>query len=160
MRRRVLLGLAGGAVLSAVALTRGAGRNAPSASLPAVNPVPNNTPLTLPAVAAESPLLQRNPFRYVDERRSLPGGALGGTRASPLVSPLTSPQLPSPAPVSLVGLVRQAGEVRAALSIEGQVEIAAVGDEVSGYRVLSIDDESSVRLRGPDGVERTIAPLP
>jgi hypothetical protein len=68
--------------------------------------------------------------------------------------------LPSPAPVSLVGLVRQAGEVRAALSIEGQVEIAAVGDEVSGYRVLSIDDESSVRLRGPDGVERTIAPLP
>jgi hypothetical protein len=48
----------------------------------------------------------------------------------------------------------------AALSIGGQVEVVAVGDEAGGYRVLSIDEDAGVRLRGPDGFDRTVAPAP
>jgi hypothetical protein len=60
--------------------------------------------------------------------------------------------------VHFVGFVRRAGGLQAALSIEGQIEVVAAGDETSGYHILSVAEESGVKIRGPDGLERTLAP--
>jgi hypothetical protein len=110
-------------------------------------------------MARETPPLLRDPFEYADERSSRgPEEDARRVRDRPAIS-LPSPA-PSPDPVRLVGLVRKDGAVMAALSIEGQVEVVAVGDETAGYRVLAIDEDAGVRLRGPDGVDRTVAPGP
>jgi hypothetical protein len=63
-----------------------------------------------------------------------------------------------PEPVRLVGLVNRGGRLRAALFILGEVVVLAPGEEAEGYRVLSVDPDRGVRLRGPDGTERALAP--
>jgi hypothetical protein len=57
-------------------------------------------------------------------------------------------------------LVRRAGAVKAALSLWGETVVLGVGEESGGYRVLAIDEESGVRLRGPAGAELSLAPGP
>jgi hypothetical protein len=49
-----------------------------------------------------------------------------------------------------VGLLSKGGAPQAALSIDGEVWVAGLGEEVGGYTVVSLD-EGGVRLRGPDG---------
>jgi hypothetical protein len=63
----------------------------------------------------------------------------------------------APEPVRLVGLVNRAGKLAAALSILGEVVVLGPGEEAEGYRVLSVDSDRGVRLRGPDGTERALA---
>jgi len=58
--------------------------------------------------------------------------------------------------VRLIGLVRAEGGLRAALSVMGEVVVSAPGDEVSGYTVVSVDEEG-VRVRAPDGTEMSLA---
>jgi hypothetical protein len=161
MRRWILLALAGTALLSVVALTRGAGRGAPPAPKRAADVVRPRSPG--PAVSAretaEAPLLSRDPFEYVDDRPSVPRGPAEESRRIRDLRGAASPS-PSADPVHLVGLVRRDGALLAALSIGGEVEVVAVGDEAAGYRVLSIDEDAGARLRGPDGLERTVAPAP
>jgi hypothetical protein len=60
-------------------------------------------------------------------------------------------------PVRLVGILHTGATLRAALSVRGELLVVGVGDDASGYRVLSIDEEG-VRLRGPDGDELALAP--
>jgi hypothetical protein len=45
------------------------------------------------------------------------------------------------------------------LALSGEVILAKVGERVGGHEVLSIDEESGVRLRDPEGQEVTL-PLP
>jgi hypothetical protein len=161
MRRWILLVLAGAVLLSVVALTRGAGRGAaPTPKAPFEVARPRDTdPTASGRPAAEAPPLSRDPFEYVDERSSpLPGPEEDSRRIRD--RPAISLPSPSPDPVHLVGLLRRDGALMAALSIGGQVEVVAVGDEVAGYRVLSIDEDAGARLRGPDGLDRTVAPAP
>jgi hypothetical protein len=56
-----------------------------------------------------------------------------------------------PVPIKLVGLVHQPGGLRAALSVHGDVVLAAQGQNVDGYTVVSIDEDSGVVVNGPDG---------
>jgi type IV pilus biogenesis protein PilP len=77
--------------------------------------------------------------------------------AAPAATPAPTPT-PTPPLVRLVGLVGRGGQIRAALAIGGDVLIAASGEDVDGYQVLSVDPELGVRLRMPDGSEITLEP--
>jgi hypothetical protein len=76
------------------------------------------------------------------------------------VTPL--PPRPEPSasasPLRLIGLVRKGGALKAALSLWGETVVLGEGEESRGYRVLSVDEESGVRLRGPDGSELSLSP--
>jgi hypothetical protein len=61
--------------------------------------------------------------------------------------------------VKLVGLVNKGGTRQAVLSLSGEVTLAGVGGRLGGYTVLSIDEETGVRLRDPAGQELTL-PVP
>ncbi len=63
---------------------------------------------------------------------------------------------PPPAGPRLVGLVRRAGRLMAALSVDGEVELAGPGDSAAGVTVLSVGEEG-VRVRCADGSEQTLA---
>jgi hypothetical protein len=96
----------------------------------------------------------RNPFLY---------GGLVEPEEEPVREPRRAPvatpaPTPSPASVRLVGLVGQGGQLRAALAIEGDVLVAAAGEDAGGYHVLSVDPDAGVRLRTPDGVELVLEP--
>lgn len=159
MKRRVLVALAGAALLFVVALTRGAGPTAPPAPATSAARMPERSPLAVePSASPDPPPSTRNPFVYGGDSSSLRGDA---TMARPAPDPpLAPPDAPVPEPVHFVGFVRRAGGLQVALSIEGQIEVVAAGDEASGYRILSVDEESGVQIRGPDGLERTLAPEP
>jgi hypothetical protein len=85
------------------------------------------------------------------------------TRPAPMAPPPppvdASPAVSAEAPpaVRLIGLVHRRGELRAALSLLGNVVILGAGEEAEGYRVLSIDEEAGVRLRNPDGTEQSLS---
>jgi hypothetical protein len=49
--------------------------------------------------------------------------------------------------------------LQAVLAFSGEVTLAGIGERVGGHEVLSIDEESGVRLRNPEGRELTL-PLP
>jgi hypothetical protein len=132
---------------------RGPGASARPAQRPAPTPV-------MPLSRASDPDLPwpaRDPFRYSDER-------LAGTSSSRPI-PAAPPSVasgPSPAasanPLRLIGLVRKGGTLKAALSMFGETVVLGEGEESRGYRVLSVDEESGVRLKGPDGSELSLAP--
>lgn len=150
-RTRLLLALAGIALLAAL-LTRGV---APALSPAAGQAGPAPTPLPgahvppeahVPPGGSPPSLPSRNPFRYAEEAKS-------GVRLAPrpVAAPTAAP--PAPPPIRFVGLVTREGNVRAALALLGDVLVAGPGEEVAGYRVLAIDEETGVRVRTPDGRE-------
>jgi len=151
MRRRILSWAGLLVVLLAIALTHGAGRGAvpsppvspPRAPLPRAER-PTAAPPTLPPPA-------RDVFRYADDEAAPQSSSPARAAA---VIPETTP--PPPPAVRLIGLVRAEGGLRAALSVMGEVVVSAPGDEVSGYTVVSVDDEG-VRVRAPDGTEMSLA---
>jgi hypothetical protein len=59
--------------------------------------------------------------------------------------------------VRLIGFVRRGGALVAALSVAGEVVLAAAGEAAGGFTVLSVDEEAGVRLRAPDGREFALA---
>ena len=77
---------------------------------------------------------------------------------TPSVEASIAPEPVPPPAVRLVGLVHRGGALRAALSVRGTVVILGLGEESEGYRVLSIDEDTGVRLAGPDGAEQVLAP--
>jgi hypothetical protein len=60
--------------------------------------------------------------------------------------------------VRVAGLVRRSGQLKAALVIRGEMTLAGKGEQAGGYTVLEVDEESGVRLRGPDGAEMVLPP--
>ena len=108
-----------------------------------------------PARAADPdlPWPARDPFRYAEEHRQGTASAAPAVRAAPPPPPVASAN-----PLRLIGVVRKGGTVKAAVSLWGETVVMAEGEESRGYKVLSIDEEGSVRLRGPDGSELTLPP--
>lgn len=151
MNRRAL-GILVGSALCGVFLTWSAG-SSPKAALPAPaagSPRPAGDP---PHVTSPSPVptLRRNLFEYADQHGADPRPVLRVTR------PSTPSATPTPA-IRLVGFVRKGEALSAALSIAGEVVVAAAGEENAGYTVLSVDEEAGVRLLDPEGREILLPP--
>lgn len=92
----------------------------------------------------------RDVFRFDDEPRP-------DARRDPAPPRIDGePAVPTPPGPRLVGLVRRAGRLMAALSVDGEVELAGQGDSAAGVTVLSVGEEG-VRVRLPDGTEQTLA---
>jgi len=92
----------------------------------------------------------RDVFRFVDEPRP-------GALREPATARLEGRPAPSTPPgPRLVGLVRRGGRLMAALTRDGDVELAGPGDSAAGVTVLSVGEEG-VRVRLPDGTEQTFA---
>ncbi|HEY6553786.1 MAG TPA: hypothetical protein VI669_10540 [Vicinamibacteria bacterium] len=93
----------------------------------------------------------RDPFRFALPR------PIASARRAPSPAEIRPSPGPTPARVRLVGLVRRGGVLRAALVVDGDVVLVAAGETMSGYRVVSLDEEGGVRLRDAQGREETLA---
>jgi hypothetical protein len=128
------------------------GRGVPLASVP---PPPPARERPRPPARAASRALEppaRNVFEYAAPKAV--------ERVEPAyVPPAPGPSIvPAPAPeppIRLVGLVRRAGTLRAALFIHGETVVAGAGETAGDYRVIAVD-EDGVRLRAPDGSTITL----
>lgn len=148
MRARALLAALGVVALTALALGR-----APSSP-------PKHPPVGAPGAAvAPAPELStlpvdpagiRDVFRFADHPMPVAGP---GRR--PSASSGEEPPSPSSAGLRLVGLLRRAGRLVAALAADGEVEIAGPGETAAGVTVLSVG-EDGVRVRRADGREETL----
>ncbi len=120
------------------------------ASVPAPSGVdPGADPLPLPA---------RNVFEFDDPRLPAPPPASLAPLMMPPPLDLSSAPAPPAEAVRLVGFVRRGGALRAALSVHGTVSVLGVGEEADGYSVLSIDEDTGVSVRRPDGDEVVLPP--
>ncbi len=138
------------AVALALGLTRASTRATPrsSAGRPAA-PGPSPSP---PSPASPDPHLLRDVFHFVDEavpRRPPEPSLLPPGRSAVAASPAP------PAGPRLVGLLRRSGVLVAALSLDGEVELAGPGQSAAGVTVLSVG-EDGVRVRRSDGSEDTL----
>jgi hypothetical protein len=134
--------------LAAVALGRAP---APSPPPPRVARPAEGSGLAAEASAARvaDPARIRDVFRFADDPRP----AARGEQATARVGETAAP---APSGPRLVGLVRRAGRLMAALSVDGEVELAGPGDLAAGVTVLSVGEEG-VRVRRADGTEQTLA---
>jgi hypothetical protein len=153
MRLRALL--AGLVLLLAVSaiLTTDAGRGAaPPAAI--VSP-----PAVLPSAPSKPPAMPgRNVFEYADDETPVP------QTFEPVRPPSEGQRSPDISPVSpmvavrLIGFVRRASGLKAALALRGDVFVLAVGERAEGYVLLSADEDAGVRLEGPSGEVLTLPP--
>ena len=157
MRLR-LLGLGVGLALVFAVLTRGAGGPADAGK-----PSPPRSPVAakgaVPGTLEPDPLPPppaRDIFRYAETPVAAARPLATRPASASLASP--APATPPPLPVRLVGLVRRAEGLRAAVATSSGVVLVGPGDVVSGYTVLAVDEERGLRLRGPDGVETEQTP--
>lgn len=143
-----LLAAAGALVLVLVVLSRGSGPvGLPLAPPPRVPPPAASPPAREPEEAG--PPASRDIFRYADQ----PAPANTHRQAAAPRPPIP---VPAEAPLRLVGILHKGGTLRAVLALSGEVILAKVGERVGGHEVLSIDEESGVRLRDPEGQEVTL----
>jgi hypothetical protein len=141
----------GAVALAALALEQRPG--APPPPPPALSPGESPRAGTAPSAARPvDPAAIRDLFRFADERAPVAGSMSEAVRRwgdAPL--PTSAPSGPR-----LVGLVRRAGRLVAALAADGEVVLAGPGETAAGVTVLSVDDEG-VRVRRADGSEETLA---
>jgi len=95
----------------------------------------------------------RDIFRYADEAQAQRETPKPEGSAAPPPTPS-----PSPAAVRLVGFLRRADGLKAALAFSDQVWVGGVGEQFGGYEILSADEEEGVKLRAPDGQELQLSP--
>jgi len=149
----VILGAAIPLAIGAALLARGSPASVRSAPLR-----PRPTPAPSAVVASPAPAdfaSLRDVFRFADGRaavRPSGDGAIRDRRPTPAPDPAAAPAGPR-----LVGLVWRAGRLVAALSLDGEVALAAPGESVAGVTVLSIA-EDGVRVRRADGSETLLVP--
>ena len=148
MKSRGLVALAV-ALLAAVVLLRDIGGGA----APPV--APPRARQARPVRSGSAPLAasSRNVFEYgarpIPEPTWRPAAPV-----SPILPSVVAPPPAEPA-VRLVGLVRRAGVIKAALQVHGETMVVGAGDAAGDYRVLAIDDDG-VRLRAADGTTITL----
>jgi hypothetical protein len=159
VRGRLLAAALGILVLAAL-LARGTGRGAAWAPFPAAPPArqarpPARPPAPTPTLGAPS----RNLFEYADDRSTASPSPM---RTPPPRRPLAeSPaSVGAPPSVRVVGLIRRAGALQAALVVQGEMTVVGKGGRAGGYTVLDVDDEAGVRLRAPGGEEMLLPPPP
>ncbi len=146
VRRRLLvllLGLTSAMGLFAVA-TAPAKRPAPALE---ASPPPSVPQGALVDRTAPAPVL-RNVFEYGS--RLVEGSRPSQAPPPPAMDP-TPPPSQAPEPVRLVGIVSRGGSPKAALVIDGEVVVLATGQQAEGYTLLSIDSDTGVRVKGPEG---------
>jgi len=125
---------------------------APPAAPPRVaGPIEASRSAEASTVGPADPAGIRDVFRFADER-------LPVAQPEPVAARADGERAAAPAPAGprLVGLVRRAGRLMAALSVDGEVELAGPGDSAAGVTVLSVGEEG-VRVRRADGSEETLA---
>jgi hypothetical protein len=136
----------------------GSGGGVPLAERPpAAGPRPSSTPVPTPSPTALPVLrpLARNIFEYARE----PSPPLLPAATPATLQPHPAEAAPSPGlSVRLVGLVGSTSEMKVALAVDGQIVVLAPGEAQLGYRVLAIDEDTEVRVSGPDG--ELVLPLP
>jgi hypothetical protein len=125
----------------------------PTSAFPGQAPadVPTSAfPGQAPARRPAGPAGIRDVFRFDDEPP--PAG-----HREPAVALVDGGRAVAPAPVGprLVGLVQRAGRLMAALSVDGEVELAGPGDSAGGVTVLSVGEEG-VHVRRADGSEEIL----
>ena len=111
-------------------------------------------PLPVAADEAPWPARARDPFHY--ELRESEGPRAPGRPRFAALPPIAAAREPPPR-VRLVGLVRRAGELQAALAVDGDVVLASVGDRVLDFTIASLEDDGTVRLRRGEGGDLTLA---
>lgn len=146
----VLVGLA--AVVAWIAVEGPAARSAPRA--PAAQSAGAGTPRgAAPPTRPVEPGQIRDVFRFADD--SIPSA-----RAGPVTGVSSAEAGPTPVPTPLgprlVGLVRRAGRLVAALAADGEVVLAGPGETAAGVTVLSVG-EDGVRVRYADGREEVLS---
>jgi hypothetical protein len=99
----------------------------------------------------------RDIFRYAEPP---PRPRTAPTAARPRTVLATPEPEPTPTPplVRLVGLVRRADGLRAAVATAAGVAVVGPGDEVEGFEVVSVDEDRGLRLRAADGREIVLQP--
>jgi hypothetical protein len=110
-----------------------------------------------PAEPAPPASAARNVFEFAEPKEAPVASAAPAHPVEPAPPAPSVAAAPAADPVRLVGLVHRGGQLRAALSIGGTVVVLGAGEEAEGYRVLSVEEEAGVRLRGPDGIERSLS---
>jgi hypothetical protein len=149
MRGRVLAAALGTVALAALALGRGpAPRPARPRSVGAAPPT--RAEEVRPPPRALDPEGIRDLFRFADAPRP---GALEVPPDTRVDGADVAP--PVAAGPRLVGLVRRAGRLEAALAADGEVVLAGPGETAAGVTVLAVDEEG-VRIRRADGSEDTL----
>ncbi len=144
MRVRILAaGLA--LALCAVVWTRGAGPR-PASDPPRPRPSlagPRDSEDARESVPLSSPV--RDPFRYESELAALP-------RPSPRL-PLapSGPRAASGAALRVVGFLEVGGVIKAVLSVSGDIVVVGPGEPAGPFIILSVDEETGVRVKGPEG---------
>jgi hypothetical protein len=104
----------------------------------------------------------RDIFSYAGEEDTESGEPAPAFESAPPAALSAPPSLADTAPPPmpdgprLVGIVRQAGALRAALSVEGELVVVRVGERAGPYTVLSIDEENGVELREASGASVTL----
>lgn len=150
MKPRGLLVVAA-ALLVAVFMLRDIGREAPP---PLARPRAPRPARAVRPEGAPLPASTRNVFEYGPRVTSGPSPRPAAPISTP-VSPIVEEPVAAPA-ARLVGLVRRAGVLKAALQVHGETLVVGVGEAAGDYRVVAID-EDGVRLRAGDGTILTLA---
>jgi hypothetical protein len=137
------------ALLAAVMLMRDIGGGpppplAPPRARPARPMRSGSTPL---------PTSTRNVFEYGP--RPTPEPTSRPAAMAPSLPPVGGGQPVAAPAVRLVGLVRRAGVIKAALQVHGETMVVGAGEAAGDYRVVAID-EDGVRLRAADGTLITL----
>lgn len=96
----------------------------------------------------------RNIFRFADVPAASPGTDSDVAGEPDRVEPPASAPGVAKGP-RLVGLVRRADRLVAAVAVEGEVVLLAEGQSVAGFTVTGINEEG-IRLRGPGGEDSTL----
>lgn len=161
-RTRIVVSVAALALAGALLLRApGPGVSAPTARPERPRPrMPAAPASSAPSVAAPV----RDVFRYSDPDDG--GGAEPSSGAGEDLTVLAPPPAlepaapPSAAPEGprLVGIVRQAGALKAVVSVEGEVVVARVGERAGPYVVASVDEDEGVRLVDEAGTAVVLPP--
>jgi len=150
VRARVVLAALGVAAVAVLAIGR-------------VAPLPSPRPSAVPRAAAPPAAEATPPSRPVDPEglRDVFRFAEDPAPADPLEPGPPGAETmrespPGPVGPRLVGLVRRAGRLAAALAADGEVVLALPGENAAGVTVLTVGEEG-VLVRHPDGREELLS---
>lgn len=153
------LALGAGLALVLAVLTRGAapppadtGGSRPARAGQGASPTEDEESELLPPPPA------RDIFRYAEPAPRPRTAAVAAARPRTAIEAPEPGPVPMPPPVRLVGLVRRAEGLRAAVATAAGVAVVGPGDVFEGFTVVSLDEDRGLRLRAADGREIVLQP--
>jgi len=155
--RPVLMAVGLAALALALGLGYGVLTGAPAPTIPTL-PTPAVLAPLASGGASEPPrtaqgTVSRDLLRYAEEAPR----AAAPERVEPLGPIVTLPAPPAAPAERLIGFVRSAGRLQAALVLPGgETAMLAAGESARGYTLVAMEEETRVVLRLPDGRELTL----